>query len=66
MKPMKKIRFYFVDIAVAYDRLRAMQGQCDINVKKTIEDGFIDMWTYNQEETAKKYGARIGEVLAIM
>jgi hypothetical protein len=58
MKKLSLYRFFINDPEKARAEFRTWTGQVDINIARTLANGFIDQWTHNAPETiAEKIGA---------
>lgn len=58
---MIKYRFVFINKEQARQVLIAARGPVDININKTLADGFIDLYAMDEshaERIATKYNAR--------
>lgn len=49
-------RFYFADLEKAREHLRTWSGRANIYIADTLKAGFIDLWSYDPDKTAEKFG----------
>lgn len=58
-----KYRFIFTNPLAARAYMREWLGRCNINIAQTIADGYIDMYSYNPERLAEKFGGATYEII---
>lgn len=58
-----KYRFIFKNPLAARAYMREWLGQCDINTAQTIAAGYIEMYSFNPEKLAEKFGGATYEII---
>lgn len=56
-------RFYFDDIEKAREYMRGWYSKVDFCMADIIKQGFIDMYSYNPENTAQRFGGARYEIV---
>lgn len=52
-------RFTFTNIEKACEYMRGWYGKVDFNLSIIKKQGYIDLYSYNPEKTAEKFGGAI-------